>query len=186
MSSHSFPTGTYVTQVTATDADDPTYGNSARVVYSILHGQPYFSVDPKTGTYLLKIYGTKSCFSRCEVHKCLHSFTLSFWMFDSKENQHLYYKIQQGREIRLSRLERYVWLSACVGLWTSASIYHENKTGSRNDPWGTPQISGPRKETCSPIETVNYLLDRYEIKGWLYQTAAQSVVSYFQKTLKIQ
>lgn len=49
MSSHSFPAGTYVTQVTATDADDPTYGNSARVVYSILHGQPYFSVDPKTG-----------------------------------------------------------------------------------------------------------------------------------------
>lgn len=44
-----FSTGTYVTQVTATDADDPTYGNSARVVYSILHGQPYFSVDPKTG-----------------------------------------------------------------------------------------------------------------------------------------
>ncbi|XP_037311779.2 cadherin-12-like [Pungitius pungitius] len=43
------PVGAYVTQVTATDADDPTYGNSARVVYSILHGQPYFSVDPKTG-----------------------------------------------------------------------------------------------------------------------------------------
>ncbi|XP_069367812.1 cadherin-12-like [Paralichthys olivaceus] len=43
------PTGAYVTQVTATDADDPTYGNSARIVYSILHGQPYFSVDPKTG-----------------------------------------------------------------------------------------------------------------------------------------
>uniref|UniRef100_A0A672FW27 Cadherin-12 n=1 Tax=Salarias fasciatus TaxID=181472 RepID=A0A672FW27_SALFA len=43
------PTGTYVTQVTATDADDPTYGNSARIVYSILQGQPYFSVDPKTG-----------------------------------------------------------------------------------------------------------------------------------------
>ncbi|KAI4891753.1 hypothetical protein NFI96_030071 [Prochilodus magdalenae] len=43
------PVGTYVTKVTATDADDPTYGNSARVVYSILHGQPYFSVDPKTG-----------------------------------------------------------------------------------------------------------------------------------------
>ncbi|XP_060796142.1 cadherin-18 isoform X2 [Neoarius graeffei] len=41
--------GTSVFQVTATDADDPTYGNSARVVYSILHGQPYFSVDPQTG-----------------------------------------------------------------------------------------------------------------------------------------
>uniref|UniRef100_W5KWX2 Cadherin 18 n=1 Tax=Astyanax mexicanus TaxID=7994 RepID=W5KWX2_ASTMX len=55
-----FPDGPFVThvpemsevtsvfQVTATDADDPTYGNSARVVYSVLHGQPYFSVDPKT------------------------------------------------------------------------------------------------------------------------------------------
>ncbi|XP_076146365.1 cadherin-18-like isoform X2 [Alosa pseudoharengus] len=41
--------GTSVFQVTATDADDPTYGNSARVVYSILQGQPYFSVDPMTG-----------------------------------------------------------------------------------------------------------------------------------------
>lgn len=43
--------GTFVTQVTATDADDPTYGNSARIVYSVLHGQPYFSVDPKTGRW---------------------------------------------------------------------------------------------------------------------------------------
>ncbi|XP_029955543.1 cadherin-20-like [Salarias fasciatus] len=41
--------GTSVIQLTATDADDPTYGNSARVVYSILDGQPYFSVDAKTG-----------------------------------------------------------------------------------------------------------------------------------------
>ncbi|NXI46061.1 CAD20 protein, partial [Galbula dea] len=43
------PVGTSVIQVTATDADDPTYGNSARVVYSILQGQPYFSVDSRTG-----------------------------------------------------------------------------------------------------------------------------------------
>ncbi|XP_030630851.1 cadherin-20-like [Chanos chanos] len=43
------PIGTSVIQVSATDADDPSYGNSARVVYSILEGQPYFSVDPKTG-----------------------------------------------------------------------------------------------------------------------------------------
>ncbi|CAB1447930.1 unnamed protein product [Pleuronectes platessa] len=39
---------TSVWQVVALDADDPTYGNSARIVYSILQGQPYFSVDPKT------------------------------------------------------------------------------------------------------------------------------------------
>ncbi|XP_038626227.1 cadherin-12 [Tachyglossus aculeatus] len=43
------PVGAYVLQVKAMDADDPTYGNSARVVYSILQGQPYFSIDPKTG-----------------------------------------------------------------------------------------------------------------------------------------
>ncbi|XP_063063589.1 cadherin-7-like [Engraulis encrasicolus] len=43
------PLGTQVVQVTATDADDPTYGNSARVIYSIIQGQPYFSVEPKTG-----------------------------------------------------------------------------------------------------------------------------------------
>ena len=35
--------------MTALDADDATYGNSAKVVYSILEGQPYFSVDPDTG-----------------------------------------------------------------------------------------------------------------------------------------
>ncbi|OCT76600.1 cadherin-7 [Xenopus laevis] len=43
------PVGTSVLQVTATDADDPTYGSSARVSYSIVQGQPYFSVEPKTG-----------------------------------------------------------------------------------------------------------------------------------------
>ncbi|KAM9308646.1 cadherin-6-like [Gastrophryne carolinensis] len=41
--------GTFVVQVTANDADDPTYGNSAKVVYSILQGQPYFSVESETG-----------------------------------------------------------------------------------------------------------------------------------------
>uniref|UniRef100_A0A3Q4BY03 Cadherin domain-containing protein n=1 Tax=Mola mola TaxID=94237 RepID=A0A3Q4BY03_MOLML len=43
------PVGTSVVTVVATDADDPTYGNSARLTYSILQGQPYFSVEPKTG-----------------------------------------------------------------------------------------------------------------------------------------
>ncbi|KAF7704921.1 cadherin-10-like isoform X2 [Silurus meridionalis] len=41
--------GTFVVQVTATDADDVMYGNSAKVVYSILQGQPYFSIEPETG-----------------------------------------------------------------------------------------------------------------------------------------
>ncbi|XP_069552512.1 cadherin-8 isoform X3 [Brachyistius frenatus] len=43
------PTGTTVAQVTATDADDPMFGNSAKLIYSILQGEPYFSVEPKTG-----------------------------------------------------------------------------------------------------------------------------------------
>ncbi|XP_053343507.1 cadherin-7 [Clarias gariepinus] len=43
------PMGTTVVQVTATDADDPMFGNNAKVIYSILQGEPYFSVEPKTG-----------------------------------------------------------------------------------------------------------------------------------------
>uniref|UniRef100_W5LG74 Cadherin-20 n=1 Tax=Astyanax mexicanus TaxID=7994 RepID=W5LG74_ASTMX len=43
------PVGTFVIQVTAVDADDPSYGSSARLAYSIIEGQPYFSVDAKTG-----------------------------------------------------------------------------------------------------------------------------------------
>nr|XP_006004048.1 PREDICTED: cadherin-10 [Latimeria chalumnae] len=41
--------GTFVVQVNATDADDPNYGNSAKITYNILQGQPYFSVEPDTG-----------------------------------------------------------------------------------------------------------------------------------------
>lgn len=41
--------GTSVATITATDADDQTYGNSAKLVYSILQGQPYFSVDSENG-----------------------------------------------------------------------------------------------------------------------------------------
>ncbi|XP_056594216.1 cadherin-7 isoform X2 [Triplophysa dalaica] len=43
------PTGTTVIQVTATDADDPMFGNNAKLIYSILQGDPYFSVESKTG-----------------------------------------------------------------------------------------------------------------------------------------
>ncbi|XP_020489345.2 cadherin-7 isoform X1 [Labrus bergylta] len=43
------PMGTTVAQVTATDADDPMFGNNAKLIYTILQGEPYFSVEPKTG-----------------------------------------------------------------------------------------------------------------------------------------
>lgn len=51
--------GTSVIQVTATDADDPTYGNSAKLVYTLVHGHEYFSVDPQTGGPAV----SRSCFS---------------------------------------------------------------------------------------------------------------------------
>ncbi|NXL91401.1 CAD22 protein, partial [Alectura lathami] len=43
------PIGTSVMQVMASDADDPTYGSSARIVYSVLEGEQHFTVDSKTG-----------------------------------------------------------------------------------------------------------------------------------------
>ncbi|XP_046733657.1 cadherin-7 isoform X2 [Silurus meridionalis] len=43
------PIGTTVVQVTAIDTDDPLIGNNAKLIYSILQGEPYFSVEPKTG-----------------------------------------------------------------------------------------------------------------------------------------
>ncbi|XP_030068673.1 cadherin-22 [Microcaecilia unicolor] len=43
------PIGTSVMQVIASDADDPTYGSSARVVYSVLDREKHFTVDSKTG-----------------------------------------------------------------------------------------------------------------------------------------
>ncbi|KAF6719651.1 Cadherin-22 [Oryzias melastigma] len=42
------PIGTSVMKVTASDADDPTYGSSARVVYSVLDGERFFTVDRHT------------------------------------------------------------------------------------------------------------------------------------------
>ncbi|XP_072917558.1 cadherin-22-like [Hemitrygon akajei] len=43
------PIGTSVMQVTASDADDPTYGSSARLLYSLVKDQDQFTVDLKTG-----------------------------------------------------------------------------------------------------------------------------------------
>lgn len=36
-------------KVIASDADDPAYGSSARVVYSVLDGEKIFTVDRHTG-----------------------------------------------------------------------------------------------------------------------------------------
>lgn len=53
--------GTSIIQVTASDADDPTYGNSARLVYTLVQGQPHFSVDPQTGGVFFILAGTDFC-----------------------------------------------------------------------------------------------------------------------------
>ncbi|KAJ8401318.1 hypothetical protein AAFF_G00385490, partial [Aldrovandia affinis] len=49
------PIGTSVMKVTASDADDPTYGSSARVVYSVLEGERFFTVDNQTGVILTAV-----------------------------------------------------------------------------------------------------------------------------------
>lgn len=52
-------------KVMASDADDPTYGSSARIVYSVLDGENFFTVDRQTGkteTFsVFRMYG--SCYS---------------------------------------------------------------------------------------------------------------------------
>ncbi|CAB1340614.1 unnamed protein product [Coregonus sp. 'balchen'] len=43
----SSPTGTTVAQVTAADADDPLFGNNAKLIYSILLGEPTSLWNPR-------------------------------------------------------------------------------------------------------------------------------------------
>lgn len=67
----SVPAGTSIIQVTATDADDPTYGNSAKLVYTLVQGQQYFSVDPQTGecVYISVFVFVCACVcSHCSAH----------------------------------------------------------------------------------------------------------------------
>ncbi|KAI3369879.1 hypothetical protein L3Q82_024688 [Scortum barcoo] len=49
------PIGASVMKVTASDADDPTYGSSARVVYSVLDGEKFFTVDKNTGIIMTAV-----------------------------------------------------------------------------------------------------------------------------------
>ncbi|KAL3978712.1 hypothetical protein ACER0C_019774 [Sarotherodon galilaeus] len=49
------PIGTSVMKVTASDADDPTYGSSARVVYSVLDGEKFFTVDKNKGIIMTAV-----------------------------------------------------------------------------------------------------------------------------------
>lgn len=73
-----FVLGTSVLQVTATDSDDPTYGNSAKIVYSILQGQPYFSVDPKTGVLLRRDSDPYHVAAGCETKTTSRSSRLKY------------------------------------------------------------------------------------------------------------
>ncbi|KAK7926355.1 hypothetical protein WMY93_008665 [Mugilogobius chulae] len=46
---------TSIMKVTAIDADDPTYGSSARVVYSVLDGEKFFTVERHTGIIMTAV-----------------------------------------------------------------------------------------------------------------------------------
>lgn len=69
--------GTSVIQVTATDADDSMYGNSAKLVYSISQGDPYFSVDPNTGTSWSALKKSLFDLKKFNLEECLLSLGLS-------------------------------------------------------------------------------------------------------------
>uniref|UniRef100_A0AAV2M8F3 Cadherin domain-containing protein n=1 Tax=Knipowitschia caucasica TaxID=637954 RepID=A0AAV2M8F3_KNICA len=49
------PIDTSIMKVTAIDADDPAYGSSARVVYSVLDGERFFTVEKHTGTIMTAV-----------------------------------------------------------------------------------------------------------------------------------
>uniref|UniRef100_A0A8C5I2S1 Cadherin-22 n=1 Tax=Gouania willdenowi TaxID=441366 RepID=A0A8C5I2S1_GOUWI len=49
------PIGTSVMKVSASDADDPTYGSSARVIYGVLDGERFFTVDRHTGIIMTAV-----------------------------------------------------------------------------------------------------------------------------------
>ncbi|KAM9813288.1 cadherin-22 [Neosynchiropus ocellatus] len=49
------PIGTSVMTVTASDADDPTYGTSAKIIYSVLDGEKFFTVDRDTGIIMTAV-----------------------------------------------------------------------------------------------------------------------------------
>ncbi len=70
-----FLRGPSIIQVTASDADDPTYGNSARLVYTLVQGHPHFSVDAQTGEFffsrncfIIKTAGVSPCSPRLVAH----------------------------------------------------------------------------------------------------------------------
>lgn len=139
--------------MTATDADDPTYGNSARVVYSILHGQPYFSVDPKTGEALIPL-----CI-KCVKFMNIFVFYSKMHETDVSEKKCLCFMCtlaiaarQSCSEIRLSRSlvlnDMSDWVSSKQP--TSGTIHQDKKTGLSTEPWDT---KGHKKKT------VKYLFD---------------------------
>jgi hypothetical protein len=56
--------------VTANDADDPSTGYHARILYNLERGQPYFSVEPTTGICEFKKNNT--ILHDSQEEKCLH------------------------------------------------------------------------------------------------------------------
>lgn len=106
--------GTSVIQVTALDADDATYGNSARVVYSILEGQPYFSVDPETGQWWVE---PGNALNAVKVG-VLYWSPVSVLLFESILSMILQKPMQQNQ--LLSERLTYSWK---LGLW----VFSQNK-----------------------------------------------------------
>lgn len=75
--------GTSVIQVTATDADDPTYGSSAKLVYSVIQGQQYFTVDPQSG-----VCSVRFCKMQCFLFLSEVLLTIGLWSKNLIKHMH--------------------------------------------------------------------------------------------------
>uniref|UniRef100_A0A7N9CI01 Cadherin 19 n=1 Tax=Macaca fascicularis TaxID=9541 RepID=A0A7N9CI01_MACFA len=117
------PEGTLVIQVTASDADDPSSGNNARLLYSLLQGQPYFSVEPTTGLYRLTV--SESAPTGTSIG------TIMAYDNDIGENAEMDYSIEEDDSQTFDIITNHETQEGIVILKKKVNFEHQNHYGIR-------------------------------------------------------
>ncbi|XP_063651893.1 cadherin-19 isoform X2 [Pan troglodytes] len=117
------PEGTLVIQVTASDADDPSSGNNARLLYSLLQGQPYFSVEPTTGLYRLTV--SESAPTGTSIG------TIMAYDNDIGENAEMDYSIEEDDSQTFDIITNHETQEGIVILKKKVDFEHQNHYGIR-------------------------------------------------------
>ncbi|MBN3298100.1 CAD22 protein, partial [Amia calva] len=161
------PIGTSVMKVTASDADDPTYGSSARVVYSVLDGEKIFSVDSKTDcdASLYEEVSPVFCLECLEAnfHLCPRvRVSLLIWkscsgLMWSMPFMILKTWIKSPRSLLCSRVKRFSSLSLSVG----HSLQTWNKSGSAMTSHSLNPSPGVIRTAVADLDRETQ--DRYEL-----------------------